>query len=93
LEQCVENLGPDIVKASAVAQVDGVASTPQACASVSAADVAQYGPPRQLVLTAGVRRLAEDSVADKGKYLGPACPVALCMTSLNDRQAFDSTRM
>jgi hypothetical protein len=44
------------------------------------------GPPRQLVLTAGVRRSAEDSVADEGKYLRPTCPAALCMTSLNDHQ-------
>jgi hypothetical protein len=40
------------------------------------------GPPCQLVLTAEVRRSAEDSVADKGKYLRPTSPAALCMTSL-----------
>jgi hypothetical protein len=45
------------------------------------------------VLTAEVGRPAEESGADVGNYLGPTCRAALNMTSLNNRQAFDSARM
>jgi hypothetical protein len=48
------------------------------------------GPPCRLVLTAEVGRPAEESGADVGKYLGPTCLATLYMTSLYDRQVFDS---